>query len=216
MGRFALVVFDLDGTLVDSGSDVVGSELHAFATLGITCPGEEWARQRLGTPLEELLAEALGAPPSAALSERFVAAYREHHYGALYPGSRAFPGTATTLTRLAASTKLAVATTRPSEAARHLLQHLGLLSWFCRVQGTDPGLPHKPDPAILHLLLAELALSPAEALMVGDTDRDVAAGLAAGMVTALVDRHAGTNGVKRGREHYRLRELDELVGLVDA
>ena len=186
MGRFALVIFDLDGTLVDSAADVVASELYALQGLGLVPPAPDWARRRLGSPLEELLGEFLGRPPAPAERERFVALYRQHHYGSGYPGTHPYPGAAEMLAALQPTHLLAVATTRPSAAASSLLDHVQLRRWFARVQGTEPHQPHKPDPTILRLVMAELGIAPARTLMVGDTARDIAAGRAAGVTTLLV------------------------------
>lgn len=186
MARYALILFDLDGTLVDSGQDVVDSELYALARMGLGSPGESWAMARLGMPLDELLGELLGRRPTPAEHEQFVHHYREHHYGHGYPSSRPFPEVPETLAALHPRHLLAVATTRPTAAAADLLGHVGLERWFARVQGTEPHQPHKPDPTILNLVIDELGVSRERALMVGDTARDVAAGRAAGIDTVLV------------------------------
>jgi len=208
-------VCDLDGTLVDSAADIVAAERHAGVSVGLGELATTWLHERLGAPLHELLAEALGHSPDKVLLQRFVTSFRAHYYGAGYPGTQVLPGVERTLAALAPHCLLAVATTKPTRAANALLGHCGLLEAFDHVQGTDEGIPHKPDPAILRIVLNRYRCAPADAAMVGDTGRDIEAGRAAGMHTvAFAWQGHGRPGLRSAAPDSWVEGFDELGPLL--
>lgn len=170
------VVFDLDGTLVDSLPDIVASFLHAFAQLGHAPPTEAEVRALVGRPLEEMYAQFAPAHVPA-----LCAAYREHYPRNFVNRSRPYPGVVEALGTLRErGYRLAVATTKRTALARSFVEALGLAPALDHVQGTD-GFPHKPAPDVIHHALA--ALGCEGAWMVGDTTSDILAGRAAGLRT---------------------------------
>ncbi len=171
-----VVVFDLDGTLVDSLEEILASFRHVLGEAGIPVPEDATLRSWIGLPLAATFRRV--APEDRV--EALVAAYRRHHLARLGERSRPYPGVPEVLARLRArGYRLAVATTKRTEPARTLLARAGLLSWFDHVQGTDPGLPAKPDPRVVRLAAA--GAGGAAVAMVGDTVHDVAAAKAAGI-----------------------------------
>jgi len=178
-----LLLLDLDGTLVDSAVDLLAAEEAGLRALGLPSPGPAWLRARLGGPLSELLADALGRTPAAAERRDFARAFRRHYYGAGYPNSQPLEGVEASLRRLGQRHWLSVATAKPTPAAASLLRHCGLDVLLHHVQGTNPGTPAKPDPAILLAVQRRFGLPRAACVMVGDTPRDVQAGRAAGFRT---------------------------------
>jgi phosphoglycolate phosphatase-like HAD superfamily hydrolase len=194
--RYDLVCFDLDGTLVDSTRDIRAALVHALATVppsdaaldehALGCAG-------LGLPLEEFYALARPAPHPFAGADgrrRFVEAYRSHYHTHLLANTRAFPGVAETLAMVeplrAAGMRTAVATTKKTLTAERVLGGLGLAQHFDLILGTEEPMPHKPAPDLLLACARRLARDPRRGLMVGDTERDVLAGRAAGMRTCGV------------------------------
>lgn len=208
-------MLDLDGTLVDSAADIVAAERWAATQVGLPEPDRGWLEARLGAPLDELLSEALGATPAPARLQRFVTTFREHYYGAGYPNTRVLPGVTATLETLAPRYALAVVTTKPSRAAVALLQHCGLAGRFDHIQGTDVGLPHKPDPTLLRLVMRRLRCSADDAVMVGDTARDVRAGQAAGVHTVGFGwQPAGQAGLRAAAPDHWIDAFSELPSLL--
>ncbi len=194
--KYELVCFDLDGTLVDSTADIRAALVHALAAVppadvrldehALSCAG-------LGLPLDEFYALARPAPhPHAgeAGRRRFVDAYRSYYHAHLLDKTRPFDGVAETLALVkplrAAGLRVAVATTKKTLTAERVLGGLGLAHHFDLILGTEEPMPHKPAPDLLLACARRLDRDPRRGLMVGDTERDVLAGRAAGMRTCGV------------------------------
>ncbi|RKH36399.1 HAD family hydrolase [Corallococcus sicarius] len=173
------ILFDLDGTLVDSLPDIIASFLHGFAHLGLPVPPIAEVRALIGQPLDVMYTQF--APDHVPL---LCATYREHYPLNFLNHSRPFRGVERVLRTLRErGYLLAVATTKRSDMARRFVDALGMGDLLHHVQGTD-GFPHKPAPDVLHRALA--ALGTGGLWMVGDTTLDLRAGQAAGLRTYAV------------------------------
>lgn len=173
------LVFNLDGTLVDSLLDMVGSVQYAFRVLGLTPPSLEAVRPWIGRPLESM---------AASFSPRHVAAicaiYCEHYPKHCADHARVQPGVPEVLETLRwRGYKLAVATNKRTDVAMRLLDAVGLSSSLDFVQGAE-GVAHKPAPDVIYRLL--LRSRSEGAWLVGDTAEDILAGKAAGLKTYAV------------------------------
>lgn len=187
-----VIVFDLDGTLVDSLPDILGSFLHAFDARGLARPEAAAVRATVGQPLEDMYAAFAPADEVGALCEAYRAHYPRHFTDASTP----FPGVPELLDDLGRRGFLrVVATTKRSAMARAFVEAMGLAGRIDHVQGTD-AFPHKPAPDVI--LRALTAVSGDGVWMVGDTVGDVLAGRAAGLRTYAVSW--GTHPAERLRE----------------
>lgn len=200
------IVFDLDGTLVDSLPDIVASFRHAFGELGLEAPSADAVRAEVGLPLEAMYARFA---PEAAVHD-LSAAYRRHYPQHFADRSRPYPGVSEVLAALRErGYALGVATTKRSDMARHLVRAMGLDDAIDHVQGTD-GFPHKPAPDVV--LRAVEALGAQGRWMVGDTTHDIGAGKAAGLRTYAVTW--GTHDAERLRSAAPDVVADDLLGLL--
>ena len=187
------VLFDLDGTLLDTAADISVGLNRALAEQQLTSLPVAQVRVLIGrgvpTLIERVVARlaAAGEPPDAALLlERFQFHYeRIHECGQIQ--TRVYPGVAAGLTGLhALGLRLAVVTNKPKKAAIGLLTRLGLSQWIGVVVGGDTGMHRKPHPQPLLSACEELEVRPAQALMVGDSLTDVLAARAAGLAVVCV------------------------------
>jgi phosphoglycolate phosphatase len=184
------VVFDLDGTLLDSERAIVHAASAAFDDVGAEVT-ELMVADQLGAPLEELYAIFIGDNDDARM-RTFITRYIERHdeHPDRFPPP--LPGVLDALTALhAAHVPLAVATTKPSARAVSQLDGAGIARLFTHIQGTDPGMKPKPAPDVVIAACVGLRVAPARVWMVGDTHRDVAAGHAAGAGAVVVAYSAG-------------------------
>jgi len=158
------VVFDLDGTLVDSATDLALAVNHALRGLGLPeRPASEIATF-VGEGAARLVERAVA--PRLDLLEPGLALWWEHYRAHLLDHTRLYPGVAGLLRD--ARVPLAVHTNKPGSLARQILQGLGVQDRFAEVLGGDEA-PRKPDPSGTRELLQRLGVAPQQALYVGDS-----------------------------------------------
>lgn len=190
------ILFDLDGTLVDSLPDIAASTHHVQARFGLPPSSLAAVREMIGSGLPHLLRLAL-APRSEEPGwlDAALPVYREHHRRQCTAHVVPFPGVVEALRAWHREGRpMGVVTNKPVEFARRILSHLELSQFLPVVVGGDSLPQRKPDPAPVLAALAELAVrgpggdhQPQETgLMVGDSVHDVVAGRAAGLRTAVV------------------------------
>lgn len=212
------VVFDLDGTLVDTAPDIIAALNALLAEQGRPSLHAAAVRQLIGDGAQKLVERgfaATGGPAPqalAGLSRRFLELY-EPRIARL---SRPYPGVRDTLARLAgAGFRLGVCTNKASRATRRLLDDLALSQYFAAVAGGD-GPARKPDPKHLLAVLDALGAAPETALMVGDSANDVHAARAAGVRVAVVSfGYTTVPAAELGADALidRFEQLAALVGL---
>lgn len=182
------VVFDLDGTLIDSAAELRQALNHALAAIGRRALAEREVTAMIGDGIQRLTERAVaatGAPLNDAALERTVEAVREAY--AILPPSSLYQGARDILTDLTErGIALALCTNKPIDATHRILGQLGLADHFQAVAGGDSYPARKPDPAPVRGLLAALGIAPADAAMIGDSSNDINAGRAAGLTTVAV------------------------------
>jgi phosphoglycolate phosphatase len=186
--RFPLILFDLDGTLVDSFADIASGIAEACRAIDVVASDAVLKLAARGVPLEDFYLAATGEAPGGPRWDRFGDAYRRHYLPGCVTHTRPYPGVVETLEalrRLAPRPVVGVATTKRSETAARVLDGTGLLALIDVYSGSD-GIAHKPDPAVLRKVAARAEREVSAALMVGDTDRDILAARAAGCKCAAV------------------------------
>lgn len=178
--RFA-VLFDLDGTLVDSIGLLVKSMEYAYEGRVRRPTISEWV-QLIGTPLDDMLGRWA---ENAADVDLLKARYREHQIAKHDAMTTAYPGTVETIRVLhAAGHPLAVVTSKLEVGARRSLKFIGVEECFATVVGIDHTAKHKPDPAPVVHALSVLGVGASEAVFIGDSTHDMRAGRAAQVRTA--------------------------------
>ena len=205
------VIFDLDGTLMDTAGEIDAALARAFAELGVTPLPRAQVEALIGRGVRSLVERALekqGAGPMDldAAVERF-----ERHYAELVATQAPlYPGVADGLRLLQAKgTKLGVVTNKPRYFTERLLRHARVDSLFAAVVAGDDGIRRKPAGDMLEAACRTMGCAPAQALMVGDSDNDVLAARAAGCAVWCVPY-----GYNEGRGPETLA-CDRLVQSVD-
>ncbi len=190
--RFRAVVFDLDGTLVDTLPDIHEALNRALAEDGLDPIDENACRRMIGGGAHNLIEQAFGmigeatdSPRIDAVFERFLVLY------AAEPAIRSlpFPGVIDTLDWLRGqNVALGICTNKPDGLTALVLEQLGLASYFGEAVIGGEGLPvRKPDPGHLLEVVRRTGHAPSQALMVGDSETDVAAARNAGLPVIAVD-----------------------------
>nr|WP_290651949.1 phosphoglycolate phosphatase [Aquisalimonas sp.] len=208
------LLFDLDGTLVDSAPDMAVAADRMLQAMGRPAAGEACVRQWVGNGARRLVMRALtrqehGEPPEAD-TERALELFLRFYGEQLSVHSRLYPGTRSGLDRLQGDGYgLACVTNKPEDLARRLLVDLGLADVLPVVVGGDTLAVRKPDAAPLHYAMSALNVSAEATLMVGDSRADVDAGRNAGTGVVCVPY-----GYSRG-EDVSAMAPDVVVGSIE-
>ncbi|ACA15503.1 phosphoglycolate phosphatase [Methylobacterium sp. 4-46] len=185
-----IVVFDLDGTLAETASDLIGTLNVILAREGLPPADVGRARDLIGAGAKAMLARGFAAAGRELTPERLEALFRVFlaHYGAhLCESSFLFPGAAAALDRLAgAGYRLAVCTNKVEAHSVELLRALGVADRFAAICGRDTFPWFKPDPRHLTETIARAGGDPARAVMVGDSRTDIVTAQAAGIPVVAV------------------------------
>ncbi len=183
------VVFDLDGTLIDSAPDIAHALNRATEKRGIQPFDLDQVKEMIGGGVPQLVGRALrarGLPDDGLLPlvQDFIALYREE----LTTRTEVYEGGRELLERLhGEGRRLGICTNKNHKLTVEILQQLDLIKYFGSVLGEREGRARKPDPAPLLEVVAELGASPQDALMAGDSEADVACARAAGIPVLVVD-----------------------------
>ncbi len=176
----ALIVFDLDGTLVDSSVDLVNAVNALLAELGRPPLPDRTIIDMVGEGAKVLVRRALMAasldPDTPEALERFLGHYDPH----LLDHTRPYPGMVDVLDRFTGRVAMAVLTNKPARATHLMLDGLGLQKFFRGVIGGDTSFGRKPAPEGLLHLAADAGVEPSRVVMVGDSAVDLATARNAG------------------------------------
>jgi phosphoglycolate phosphatase len=186
-----MIVFDLDGTLVDTAPDLIATLNVVLAREGCAPVADADARTMIGGGARHMLERALrreGVAAGPADLDRMFAAFIDYYAAHIADHSRPFPGLGQSLDRLEAhGARFAVCTNKLEWLSVLLLDRLGLAGRFAAICGQDTfGVP-KPDPELLRGTIARGGGNPEHAVMVGDSAPDVAIARAAGVPIIAVD-----------------------------
>jgi phosphoglycolate phosphatase len=186
--RYELIVFDWDGTLMDSAGVIVASIQAACRDLGLPVPDDERAAHVIGLGLADALSYAVpGLPPG---EYRSVAERYRHHFLLRDPDIPLFPGTREMLAGLRERGHLlAIATGKSAAGLERALHATGVAQFFAAWRCADQCVS-KPAPDMLHELMGELAAGPETTLMIGDTVHDLLMAANAGVAALAVGHGA--------------------------
>lgn len=184
-----LVLFDLDGTLVDSAADIAEAVNRMLDELGHAREDEALVRSWIGLGAHSLVESALRHAGSKARADEVMARFMVHYEDCLLLNARLYPGTAEMLDALAAAgVAMSMATNKPERMARVLSEAMGIGHHFAHLVGGDTLAERKPSAMPLLHLAALHGVAAKDTLMVGDSEADAGAARAAGMDLVLV-RH---------------------------
>ncbi len=214
-GQLKGVLFDLDGTLIDSKKDIAAAANSARLHFGLPALPLETVVGYVGRGIEHLNRKTLGTDDPQRLAEGLEvlkAYYRDHCVDQtfIYPGAKELLNTLKTR-----GLKLGLVSNKPHEFTLITLEKLGLMSYFTAVLGADVVARKKPDPEPLLAALEKMGISPREAVMIGDSPVDTQAARAAGMRVGLVS-HGFVSKEEMTSSHPdwlvdSLKEYDEIL-----
>jgi phosphoglycolate phosphatase len=185
--RDATIVFDLDGTLVDTAPDLTNALNDALTRRGYAAISQETIRSAVGFGARVMIEEALRRAGAAEDIDEMLAEFLAHYEANIAAESRPFPGAVASLEALAASrARLAICTNKREYLTRKLLEALGLQHYFQGIAGRDTFAVSKPDPGHLTGVIAQAGGEPSRSVMVGDSDVDIRTAKDASVPSILV------------------------------
>jgi len=203
-----LVIFDLDGTLVDAYPAITSSVNHTLKSLGYPAADKGAIRKAVGWGDRNLLKAFI---PGNDL-DKALSIYRKDHSGSLLKGSKLLPGAGKALSYLKRKGYLlAIASNRPTRFSMIIIRHLKLARFFDYILCADKLEHIKPHPQILQKILRRLKVSREEAVYIGDMYIDIRTGKAARMRTVAVA--TGSSSLKELKAQRPLRVIREIGSL---
>jgi phosphoglycolate phosphatase len=187
------LIFDLDGTLVDTAPDLLGATNAVLEAAGRAPMDTAALRHMVGFGARSLISQAMaatGAPAPDNQMDRLTGIFIDHYRDHIADFSRPFPGVEETLQRLRArGDRLGILTNKPAELTGPLLEKLGLADYFGAVYGAGRKSYTKPDPRIFHDVVADLFAEEGgggKGVMIGDSITDLSTARAAGAPCILM------------------------------
>ncbi len=208
-----LIMFDLDGTLIDSSIDITNAINYAIEPYGVKPVTVEETINLVGEGITRLMEKILDRSQTkeidkGILVDRFLDYYSAH----LIDKTTVYSGVRETLERLKGYKKAVISNKREALSTR-ILNDLGLLKYLDLVVGSDTTPERKPSPVPLIYAMEKLGASPNETVIVGDSNFDVEAGKAAGIKTIAVTYGYRPLDLLKGAD-YLIDRMDELVDIL--
>jgi len=200
------ILFDLDGTLVDSSEGVAEATNYALASLGYKPRPIEQIARYIGYPLEDMFASFCDGP-----IEQLKAAFQEKAALVMKESTRPMKGAPETVALFFnAGYKLAIATTKYRIHTEGIVAKLGWHKYFAALASGDEVARVKPAPDIIKLALTKLGAKPDTAVMVGDTINDIVSARAAGVKTISIRSPFGNDELAKHNPELILNNISEL------
>ena len=209
------LIFDLDGTLIDSKLDLIRSVNAMLAEMGREMLHEDTISGYIGHGATQLIAKALGNGADEEERERALKFFLAHYEGHKLDSTCAYPGVVEALEDLRPF-PMAVLTNKPVRVSVRILEGLGLRTYFQAVYGGNSFETKKPDPLGAREILKELGAAPAEAMVIGDSEVDVQTARNAGTFAATVNYGFGAHDRSAFPADVYLDRLTDLAPLLQS
>jgi phosphoglycolate phosphatase len=209
-----LLIFDLDGTLVDSETDLTLSVNAVREQMGFAPLPRATVASYVGQGVTTLMQRALGDQATAADLEKAVELFMSYYRLHMLDNTVPYPGVCEALDALAGRNK-AVLTNKPEGFSRALLAGLGMADYFSFIYGGNSFAQKKPDPVGVMKLMDDMGFSKEQTMMVGDSDTDVLTARNAGVKVCGVSYGLGSNTLASTPPDAMIGDLRDLVPLLD-
>ena len=212
MNTAKLLIFDLDGTLIDSKRDIASSVNLTFRDVGLPEKPREMIYGYVGNGVRQLIIDAVESD-SPELVDRALHIFRGHYLRHLLDETRLFPGIETALHHYRRKLK-AVVTNKPTAYTAKIVEGLKIEHHFKSIIGGEAEIELKPHPEMILLTLKKLKIDPSDAVMIGDSLNDIIAARAADIRSCGVSYGFGeADEIKSANPDYYVETGIELIEL---
>jgi phosphoglycolate phosphatase len=213
LSHIRALIFDLDGTLIDSQQDLINATNATLRGLGRDELPAVTVSSFIGHGAAKLVARALGPDATEREQANALEIFLRHYEANKLDYTRAYPGVPEALEKLFPM-PLAVLTNKPLLPSRQVLESLDLAKYFGAIYGGDSLATRKPDPLGARQILQEFAVLASDALIIGDSEVDVQTARNAGMLAATVNYGFGVHDRAKFPADLYLDRLTDLVPLL--
>lgn len=214
LAAIELLIFDLDGTLVDSKTDLALSVNAVRELMGLGPLPHELIASYVGQGVTNLIRRALGDQATDESVEKALALFLEYYRHHMLDNTVMYPGVPETLEKLRRR-KLTVLTNKPVNFSREMLKRLGVADRFAFIYGGNSFEQRKPDPVGVNRLIGDTGVAARQTMIVGDSDTDVLTGRNAGVWTCAVTYGYGAASLDECQPDLLLDDFRELPVLLD-
>lgn len=209
MTAFQLLVFDFDGTLVDTRRDIVDSVNRALEELGLRTLDRATLCTFIGKGVNQLMERSLEGSGYGDLP-RAIKAFMSHYEAHLMDHTALFPNCRETLDHFSGR-PITILSNKPTRFITQILDALEYRAPFATIIGGDSVAAKKPDPVGLHHIMQQHGVSPEDTLMIGDSQVDIETGKRAGVRTCGVTYgHAGRASLETAQADWIIDDLSQL------
>jgi phosphoglycolate phosphatase len=213
MAQFNLLIFDLDGTLIDSQNDIAGAVNFVRSTYGLPNLNAGQVRSIIGDGAKLLMAKAL---PDLKDNEIDIATvkFRDYYSAHLLETTRLFPGVRECLDKLKGTIKVLL-TNKPEDSTKAILRGLKIAEYFEDIIGGDTSPKKKPDPYHINEFIKKYNMQKSRCLMVGDGKNDILAARAAGIKCAAAQYgYTDIDELNELQPDYSISNISEIINIV--
>ena len=209
-----LLIFDLDGTLVDTSLDIADAVNYAVEPLGKSRYSVEEIKAMVGSGITKLF-RSLIPPESSIPEESIIKRFLDYYSAHLLDNTKAYPYVKETLSRLGDHYKKAVISNKREGFSREILEGIGILQFFDIVLGSDSVREQKPSPVPVLEVMKRFGAAKDEAVMIGDSSYDIEAAGAAGTKVIAVTYGFRSRETLKDAD-YIIDKFDELLNILPA
>ena len=208
-----LIIYDLDGTLVDTKEDISRAANHMLSQLHLPPLASQEICRYVGRGLHNLIKGCLQTDDPRRI-EQGTKSYRAYYAAHLLDHSRLYPGAQEALEYFKSRAQVVI-TNKPNPYSREILMGLGVAGYFIEIVAGDSAYPKKPDPAAVRSVMERAQAAPEETLMVGDSPIDIETGRNAGVLTVgIAQGFADDHELQAASPDVLIRNFTELLTLV--
>lgn len=212
MPHIELLIFDLDGTLIDSKRDIASAVNLTFRDMGLSEKPNELIYSFVGNGVRQLMIDAVGGE-DPDLIDQTLECFETHYLEHLLDETCLFPGVKEVLDHFK-DKKMAMVTNKPVAYTDKIAEGLNFLEIFDLILAAKPGMRLKPHPEMLLKTLDELDVDPTKTVMIGDSLNDIHAAQAAGVVSCAVSYGFGdAEALKTANPDFLIASSEELIDI---
>lgn len=212
--KIDLLIFDLDGTLIDSQRDIIVSVQEMLKGLGLPEKSYDTVKSYIGLGIDRLIMGALGEENSAKLNEG-MGIFEDYYGKHMFDTTALYLGVKETLEHFK-DKKMAVITNKQRRTTLAALRRFRIAKYFSEVLGGDDVICRKPDACPIDKVLAKLKVTRGRAVIIGDSEFDILAGKNSGIVTCAVTYGIGRReNISAARPDYIIDDIRRLKDIIE-